>query len=334
MDIKYLFGRGAEQVRRVAENVLPKRFNPIALNLKFYGYELARSLAATLPIREQREAQKVGLACKPSTQADLESDWAAHWCAELKIPVIFHRKVWELVYVLQALHDADLIREGARGLGFGCGREPIASYLASRGIRSTITDLPTGDARRAQWSRNNQHTTERDHAYFNHLVPYSVFDELVEFQPVDMNFIPEHLEGYDFCWSICAFEHLGSIERGLIFVERAMRVLKPGGLAIHTTEFNFLDDKRTLSYGATVLFQRQHFETLAERLVGAGHSVAPLDFNVGSKPLDRFIDMPPYPLSYTEEMKRQFGEEAFHLKLMIGNRPCTCFGLIVTRGSL
>jgi len=242
MDIKHLFGRGAEHVRSVAENVLPKRFNPIALNLKFYGYELARSLAAALPIREHHQARKVGLACKPSTQADLESDWAAHWCAELKIPVIFHRKVWEFVYVLQALHDADLIREGARGLGFGCGREPIASYLASRGVRSTITDLPTSDARRALWTRNDQHTTERDHAYFDHLVPYSVFDELVEFQPVDMNFIPEHLEGYDFCWSICAFEHLGSIERGLVFVERAMRVLKPGGLAIHTTEFNFLDD--------------------------------------------------------------------------------------------
>ena len=31
--------------------------------------------------------------------------------------------------------------EGVKGLGFGCGREPVASYLAARGVDVTITQI-------------------------------------------------------------------------------------------------------------------------------------------------------------------------------------------------
>src|SRR5882762_5497427 len=77
----------------------------LALNIKFFGYELARSLAATLPPRPGLKAMPVGLKCKPSTQEDLESDWVAFWCSQLKVPVVFHRKLWELCYVLQAIYE-------------------------------------------------------------------------------------------------------------------------------------------------------------------------------------------------------------------------------------
>lgn len=326
------FGRTSfDHVRRAVESSLGQRVDPVALNLKFQGYDLARQLVAERGAIEPAPPRHVGLSSKPSTQADLESEWASTWLGTLKIPLIYHRKIWEYVYLLQALHEAGMLQEGRRGLGFGCGREPIASYLASRGPNLTITDLPLEDMARAGWARTNQHASDRDQAFYDHLVSYELFDARVAHRPVDMNAIPSDLRDYDFCWSLCALEHLGSIEQGLAFVENAMGTLKPGGVAVHTTEFNFLDDESTIEYGETVLFQRRHFEDVAERLTAAGHTVAPLDFFVGDKPLDRFIDMPPYPNDYTDAMRRQWGDESSHLKLMVAEYACTCFGIIVWR---
>ena len=67
------------------------------------------SLATNLGGHSQRRyrhdrgfvAKHVGLHSKPSTQADLESDWAAYWISEIKSAHIFHRKLWEFAYVLR-----------------------------------------------------------------------------------------------------------------------------------------------------------------------------------------------------------------------------------------
>ncbi|MCI4677319.1 methyltransferase domain-containing protein [Rhodoblastus acidophilus] len=304
----------------------------LALNIKYFGFELARRLAAELPPRQDAAYRPVGLACKPSTQADLESDWCAHWCAQLRIPVVFHRKIWEFCFLLQALAESGQLAPGRRGLGFGCGEEPIASYLASRGVQATVTDLQSEEAAAAGWRDTGQHLSSLEQAYKDYLVPREAFDALVSHRSVDMNALPDDLAGHDFCWSICALEHLGSIEKGMDFVVNSLRTLKPGGVAIHTTEFNFLDNGRTLDNWPTVLPQRRHFEALAERLRADGHEVAPLDFDIGEKPLDRFIDVPPYPgdpSGKLETMRAQ--HDSTHIKLSIDGFASTCFGLIVRK---
>jgi hypothetical protein len=148
---------------------------------------------------------------------------------------------------------------------------------------------------------------------------------------VDMNAIPSTLRDYDFCWSICSFEHLGSIARGLAFVENSLDTLRPGGVAVHTTEFNFLNDEETIDNWATVLFQRKHFESLAERLARRGHRVAALDFDVGNKPMDRFIDLPPYDHDLVGTARESWHGHTKHLKLMLDGFPSTCFGLIIEK---
>ena len=69
---------------------LAKDIDFIKLNLKFYGYDLARRLAEALPPRPNLKAHKVSLPWKPSTQSDLSSDWAAYWTRELKVALVFH----------------------------------------------------------------------------------------------------------------------------------------------------------------------------------------------------------------------------------------------------
>jgi SAM-dependent methyltransferase len=300
------------------------------LSLKSFGYDLAQRLAEVLPPPTTTGARHVGLSCKPSIQADLESDWARHWLAELKIPLVFHRKLWELAFVLQSIFEEGHLRPGASGLGFGCGTEPLPSYFMSHGIKVLITDLPADEAQDRGWADTGQHASSLEQAFHPGLVDRARFDELSSLAYVDMNAIPADLTGYDFCWSVCALEHLGTIEKGLAFVENSLATLKPGGLAVHTTEFNINPEGPTIDNWPSVLFQRKHFEALAERLTGQGHEIAPFDFHLGDKPMDRFIDLPPWGHDMPQALAEWMGHMA-HMKVATDGFPATCFGLKIRK---
>lgn len=313
-----------------AITALTRNLDIVALNVKALGYQLAQDLAKALPPQRNTVARHVGLGSKPSTQSDLESDWVAHWCSQLKIPVLYHRKLWELAYILQVAHERGLLREGARGLGFGVGVEPLASYFASHDMRVTMTDLAPEDQRSLGWSGTQQHASSLADAYHPKLVERERFDRLVEFRTVDMTAIPDDLVGYDLCWSTCALEHLGSIANGLAFIENSLKTLKPGGTAVHTTELNINPVGPTIDNWPTVLFQQKHFEELAARLEAAGHTVAKLDFDPGAKPLDKFIDIPPWHDGTYELLSKRLGGNG-HIKVAIDGFVCTCFGITVTK---
>jgi hypothetical protein len=87
-----------------------------------------------------------------------------------------------------------------------------------------------------------------------------------------MNHIPSHLaDRFDFCWSTCSFEHLGSLEHGLRFVENSIGTLKVGGIAVHTTEFNLSSDADTLESPNLSVYRRRDIEKLVKALEQAGH---------------------------------------------------------------
>lgn len=308
----------------------------IRMNMKNFGYEMARELTPSLRAVDARgEPSKRDLVSKPTTQADVESSWFAHWCGQLRIAPIYHRKLWEFAFSLQCLHDRDLLREGVRGIGFGCGEEPLASFFASRGMDVVVSDLSPERVKSMGWVETGQHATTLDKAYFPDIVPREAFDRHVRHAYIDMNDIPSMEPTYDFCWSICALEHLGSIENGLRFVQNSLAVLKPGGVALHTTEFNYLSDKGTLERGTTVLFLRRHFEELAARLASAGHTMLGPDFDVGDGPVDRYVDLAPYAFSDSSWLTpRAWGKvnQIAHLKLALGGYPSTCYGIAVVKG--
>ena len=316
-------------------NELIRNIPAISLNLKNFGYELARALADQRPKYSDFSASKVMLGSKPSTQLDIESRWVAYWMSRLKAPVVYHRKIWELCYVLQAIYNFDLIRPGVKGLGFGCGEEPLPSLMASEGIDVVVTDLEPSDERAKTWTNTGQHTGSLAGCFRSDMVSKEAFERHVSLRYVDMNAIPEDLRGFDFCWSICALEHLGSIAQGLDFIENSLDCLQPGGIAVHTTEFNFGDDTQTIDHWPTVLFQRKHFVAVADKLTAKGHSVAKLDFDLGAKPLDRFIDLPPWPDNAPPHLRSYYDPSTpAHIKLSIDGFPCTCFGIIVQKGPI
>lgn len=307
----------------------------VRLNVKHFGYHLARQLEGKLQgVDCSLEPRHHHLVSKPTTQDDMESPWFAYWCKQLKIAPIYHRKIWEYAFVLQCLHEHNMLREGVSAMGFGCGEEPMASYFASRGLDVLVTDMNAREAVNKGWAETNQHAKSRETAFRSDLVASEVFDARVRYRVVDMNAIPKVPVLYDFCWSICAMEHLGSIEKGLAFVENSLEVVKPGGMAIHTTEYNYLSDKETRETGAVVLFLRRHFEELARRLRASGHEMLGPDFSVGDGALDTFIDMPPYGHEKNRwPVGHAHSDFPAHLKLSIAGHAATCFAIVVRKAN-
>jgi 2-polyprenyl-3-methyl-5-hydroxy-6-metoxy-1,4-benzoquinol methylase len=244
----------------------------------------------------------------------------AYWCGAISETPRHHRKQWEFCYILQALARQGCLAPGLAGLGFGVGNEPLASLFAARGARILATDLEPERAQQSGWVETAQHAASKQALNARNLCPKAAFEELVDFRFMDMNAIDESLTGaFDFCWSACALEHLGSIDAGLTFILRSVDCLRPGGVAVHTTELNCDSDEETLETGGTVLFRRRDFEQLASDLRVRGCTIE-LNFNLGDHPLDKYIDMPPYSNDQ-------------HLKLQIDRWASTSFGVIVKKAA-
>lgn len=228
------------------------------------------------------------------TQARCASPTYAEWCRRLGLAPLFNRKNWEYAYAAAALDAMGAVGDGCRGVGFGVGREPLPAYLASRGCSVLATDQPSTNDDAARWASTGEYAGGSDGLARTELCDPQMFDTRVAFQAVDMTAVPDDLAGFDFCWSLCAMEHLGSLEAGTRFVERSLQCLRPGGVAVHTTELNILSDDQTLVDGPTVLYRKRDIESLAARLEAKGHAVAALDFDVGDGVLDRYVDGRPW----------------------------------------
>ena len=255
-------------------------------------------------------------------QRDFDTRWFRDWIPRLATQMRYHRGLWEWIYVSEALRERGALAVGGRGLGFGVGAEPLPAAFASFGCRITATDLPLTEATRKGWAGGIQYAGKLEGLSNTQICPEEQFVRLVDFRNCDMNDVPADLRDFDFCWSCCSLEHLGSLEAGMRFLERSLDALRPGGVAVHTTEFNLSSDTTTIERGPTVLYRRRDLMRLADRLRARGHDIAPLDLEPGEQVLDRFVDLPPY----------QAWEP--HLRLEIMGYASTSVAIIARRGKL
>jgi len=252
-------------------------------------------------------------------QQDFDQPWVPYWATRLGVPFRYHRKLWEHAFICQALWERGCLESGSRGLGFGCGSEPLPAHFASRNCHVVGTDMAADAASALGWIETEQHAVGKESLRHPGVCPDDIFDRMVTFQPCDMNQIPADFTDFDFCWSSCALEHLGSIQQGLDFIERSLGCLKPGGWAVHTTEFNLSSTVETLDHRDTVLFRCFDLMVLARHLAARGHTMVPLDFTPGTGVVDRYIDVAPF-----------LNEPS--LVLALEGFATTSFGIIVQRG--
>jgi hypothetical protein len=121
------------------------------------------------------------------------------------LPVLTHRKVWEWVFIIQALAERDQLGGGRKGLGFGVGQDPLAAVFASQGCQIVATDVGAGQAAESPWAASNQHASGLAQLNQDGICDPALFDGAVRFREVDMRDIPRDLRDFDFTWSACAF---------------------------------------------------------------------------------------------------------------------------------
>ncbi len=218
--------------------------------------------------------------------------------------MVIHRKWWEFSYLALAFERAGLLAPGKRGIGFGVGREPLPRFLAGRGVEVMATDLPNGE--NSAWAATDQWAGKLE------------WPAGVTFRAVDMNAIPDDLRRgeFDFAWSACSLDHLGSLQRGLDFIRASLECVKPGGVVAHTTEFNLTSDAATLESGPVVLYRRRDLEGFCAEMNRQGHQMA-LNLTRGDGPFDGRPEQPPYAPP--------------HLCVAIGGFVTTSVGLTIRR---
>jgi hypothetical protein len=268
----------------------------------------------------QHDAGEARLLSRLCTQEQLASPTFEAWAERLAEPHAMHRKTWEWCYIAEALEAYGMLAPGKRGLGFAVGKEPLPSVFAALGCQILATDQPSDGASADGWAATDQHARSLEQINERGLCPPELLRERVSFSPCDMNDIPSALGGFDFLWSACSLEHLGSIGLGEQFIYRSLACLKPGGIAVHTTEYNVSSNSDTIDYRSTVIFRRQDIERIVAKLSACGHEVAPLDLSEGNMPNDAIVDLPPY-------------SQDIHLKLRIKDYVCTSVGIIIKKTS-
>jgi SAM-dependent methyltransferase len=229
-----------------------------------------------------------------------------------------HRKMWEFALILAIVDGCGLYRPGTRGIGFGVGSEPLAAVFARGGVDVVATDQPVDRGR--AWDRTGQLMHGLSELSHPSIVDDEELARRVTIRPVDMNELPDDLGQFDFTWSSCVIEHLGSPALGLEFVRRSAALLKPGGVGVHTTELELIPRETTMDYGHCAVYRPDDLWQLEAQLRSDGFEV---DLNLHvpmDTPEDRFISPvdPKVP-------------DPSHLKLVIGDSISTSFGIVVRR---
>lgn len=254
------------------------------------------------------------------TQDQWDTEWLPRWSSEVKdSPKILHRKLWEFCFIVQALYERGMLSNGKQGLGFAVGKEPLSGLFASYGCKILATDLDYEQSQKSGWVDANQHANALADLNERGLCEQAQFDKLVRFRHVDMNNIPHNVRGFDFLWSCCAIEHLGSIQKGMEFVYNAMECLRPGGIAVHTTDFNVSSDEETIDQHRDVLFRKRDIQAITHRLAADEHYMDTPDFETGSGEADQLVSQPPYI------------QDAIHLKLRVDSYVVTSIGFIIQK---
>lgn len=252
------------------------------------------------------------------TAERLGSQRFRRWIELLRDRFVWHRKQWEVCYVAQVLAEHNMLKPGRSGLVFGVGRERLPSLFASLGCHIVATDLPADDPRSIDWRNTDQWAGELKALNQYDLCDPDEFRRLVAYRAVDMNHIPRDLRGFDFTWSACALDHCGSIALGQQFLLNQMDCLRPGGVAVHTTEYNVSSNDGTVEQGSTVYWRRRDVDEFAQRVEAAGYYLLPIDFEAGPDPLNSFVDSPPW-------------HENSHIRLWAEGYVTTSIGFVIRK---
>jgi hypothetical protein len=237
------------------------------------------------------------------------------WMVFLKENPRFHTKQWQYYAILECALEVSNSRTGNRAMGFGVGTEPLPAALAKIGFDVHATDYFDGD-NALQWAQTGQMSSDILKLNDRRIIEDDEFLDRVRLSNLDMNEIPVLYNGtLDFVWSTCALGHIGGYENGLKFIRRSLDLLKPGGIAVHTTELDQSQEVTRFDHPGLSFYKLDDLNALIFEAQESGYLAQPV-----------FI----HPIAHFAEKyvaKEPWGKKP-HIRIEIFNRELNSVALV------
>jgi SAM-dependent methyltransferase len=241
---------------------------------------------------------------------------------ELREVPRFHRKQWELAMILLALRERGKLHPDAVGLSMGGGVERILYALAPHIGSLIVTDLydPESGWECAQ--------TDDPVQFVHRHKPFPVDLANLQALRMDMRSLEFPDRSFDFCYSSCAVEHIGSWKDFAAHFDEVARVLKDDGVYVFTTEINYgsetIEDDHNFVFALPDLLNVLHCSNLALE----GDFDARITPNKINHP--RPANVHALAFGQPEPLAARLLRDGLHVQLLRGKHPFTA-GMFILR---
>lgn len=193
-------------------------------------------------------------------------------------PARFHRKIWEFNHALYGLRRLRRLAPEAEALGVGAGHEEVIYFLANRLRLVVATDLYEDGFLGGEGQAD----------VLDHPAKYAPFpyrEDHLQVRRMNGLALDAPDDRFDIVFCLSSIEHFGSLDDKARALGEMFRVLKPGGVAVVTTEVVLNRLGRGPQY-----FQREDLLRLVD---GAGFRIdPPVDWRVEAEHAARPLALP------------------------------------------
>jgi SAM-dependent methyltransferase len=248
-------------------------------------FELTSYLKRTSPyhITNPNDQSKLNRLCYVEDWKNSEIKEALAELQKLSSEGFIHRKDWEWALGIIAMRRFGKLNEKSTAIGVGSGTEPVPFYLANKVKHVYATDLY---GQNDGWKRAAPSDFPENPKKYT---PFPYKEDALTVLRMDGTKLEFPSESFDIAFSFSSIEHFGGGDRknhsgALRSLKEIERVLKPGGLAVITTEY-IINDKEHPEF----FNRRTIYSDLIDKLERL-KLVEPIDLRITSKTLDTVID--------------------------------------------
>ncbi len=156
----------------------------------------------------------------------------------------FRRKQWECATIFLNLMNYGMLEGDKVGAAFGAGREKLLFRISPLTAKFYATDVYS---MYTVWSTANIDKFSNPEEFVKAKTPPNTDTSNMEVHDMDMRDLSFFADNsLDFCYSSCAFEHIGDRDDFISHLKEVRRVLKPNGIYSMTTEFLFNGETKPL----------------------------------------------------------------------------------------
>jgi SAM-dependent methyltransferase len=249
---------------------------------EFTSY-LKRTLAYHM--KNPNDQSKLNRLCYVEDWENSEIKEALTELQKLSSEGFIHRKDWEWALGIIAMRRFGKLNEKSTAIGVGAGTEPVPFYLANKVKHVYATDLY---GQNEGWKRAAPSDFPENPKKY---APFPYKEDALTVLRMDGTKLEFPSESFDTAFSFSSIEHFGDSGDGknnhsgaLRSLKEMERVLKPGGLAVITTEY-IINDKEHPEF----FNRRTIYSDLIDKLERL-KLVEPLDLRITTKTLDTVID--------------------------------------------